>query len=170
MSVAVYPGSFDPVHYGHLDIASRAAALFDRVVIGVYDRPSKDLFFSLDERVSLMRLAVASFSNVVVVPYSGLTVSFARKHGARVIIRGLRVPHDFEYEYQMALTNRKLDPAIDTLCLMTGLEYAFLSSTIVKDIARAGGNISCMVPRHVAEALRERLQGHGEPMVEGGGS
>jgi pantetheine-phosphate adenylyltransferase len=157
MPVAVYPGSFDPVHFGHLDIAARATVLFDRLVVGVYDRPSKDLLFTLDERVDLMRLALAGLSNVIVVPYTGLTVSFARKHEAQVIIRGLRVPHDFEYEYQMALTNRKLDPAVDTLCLMTSLDYAFLSSTIVKDIARAGGNVSCMVPGHVADALRQRL-------------
>lgn len=157
MSLAIYPGTFDPIHYGHLDIAIRAANLFDKLIIGVYDRPSKTPLFSPEERVGLVRQAVADISNITVEQYSGLTVGFAQKHKSRVIVRGLRVTYDFEYEYQMALTNRKLAPEVDTVCLMTSLEHAFLSSTIVKDVARSGGNISCMVPSHVAAALRQRL-------------
>ena len=162
MNVVIYPGTFDPVHFGHLDIAHRAAALFDRVIIGVYDRPAKDPLFTLDERVELVRQAVSDVESIVVEAYTGLTVDFARRHGSRVVVRGLRVTHDFEYEYQMALTNRKLDPDVDTICLMTSLEYAFLSSTIVKDVARAGGNVQCMVPGHVARALRDRFMGQSE--------
>ena len=158
MRVGVYPGTFDPVHLGHLDVAARAADLFDKLVIGVYDRPNKPTLFTLEERVELFRQAIADNDRVVVVPYSGLTVEFARRSGASVIIRGLRVTYDFEYEYQMALTNRKLDPKVDTICLMTSLQHAFISSTIVKDVARAGGNVGCMVPPHVAKAFDARLK------------
>ena len=157
MKVAIYPGTFDPIHYGHVDIARRAASLFDKLVVGVYDRPNKAVLFTLDERVGLFREAVSDVANVAVLPYSGLTVAFARAQGADVIVRGLRVTYDFEYEYQMALTNRKLAPSVDTVCLMTSLEYAFLSSTVVKDVAQAGGDIDCMVPGAVARALRDRF-------------
>lgn len=158
MMVGVYPGTFDPVHLGHLDVATRAADLLDRLVIGVYDRPNKTTLFGVSERVDLLREATAAMAKVSVVPFSGLTVAFARREGASVIIRGLRVTYDFEYEYQMALTNRKLDPRIDTICLMTSLQHAFISSTIVKDVARAGGDVGCMVPPHVARALYTRLK------------
>lgn len=158
MIVGVYPGTFDPVHLGHLDVAARAADLLDRVVIGVYDRPSKPTLFTLPERVELFREATAGMEKVSVVPYTGLTVEFARRSGALVIIRGLRVTYDFEYEYQMALTNRKLDPKVDTICLMTSLQHAFISSTIVRDVAGAGGDVGCMVPPHVARALDARLR------------
>lgn len=156
--IGVYPGTFDPVHFGHLDVAARAADLLDKLVIGVYDRPSKATLFTLEERVDLFRQSIAGMEKVIVVPYSGLTVEFARRSGASVIIRGLRVTYDFEYEYQMALTNRKLDPKVDTICLMTSLQHAFISSTIVKDVARAGGNVGCMVPPQVAKALAARLK------------
>lgn len=157
MTVAIYPGTFDPVHYGHLDIAQRAASLFDKVVIGVYDRPNKAPLFTLEERLNMFRQAVPSAGRISVQSYSGLTVAFANRNGARVIIRGLRATFDFEYEYQMALTNRKLSPDVDTVCLVTSLDHAFISSTIVKDIARAGGSVDCMVPAHVSRALGERL-------------
>jgi pantetheine-phosphate adenylyltransferase len=157
MTTGIYPGTFDPAHLGHLDVAIRARQLLDRLVIGVYDRPNKATLFSLTERVALFREAVDGIDGIAVEPYSGLTVAFARRMGAKVIIRGLRVTYDFEYEYQMALTNRKLDPALDTICLMTSLQHAFISSTIVRDVATAGGNVSCMVPAHVAKALDARL-------------
>jgi pantetheine-phosphate adenylyltransferase len=166
VNIAIYPGTFDPVHHGHLDIALRAATLFDRLVIGVYDRPNKSPYFTLPERLEMFRQAVSGVANVSVEPYSGLTVGFARGVGARYIIRGLRATFDFEYEYQMALTNRKLEPEVDTVCLMTSLEHAFISSTIVKDVARAGGNIRCLVPAHVARALAERLRAESGPTSE----
>lgn len=157
MIVAIYPGTFDPVHYGHIDIALRAARLFDRLVVGIYDRPQKSLLFSTEERAALAREALAGVPNIVVEPYSGLTVGFARQQGARVLVRGLRVISDFEVEYQMAHTSRRLDPEIDMVCLMTSLEYAFVSSTIVKDIASAGGDVLQFVPPNVDAALKERL-------------
>jgi len=154
MNIAVYPGTFDPVHLGHVDIAGRAADLFDRLVIAVYDRPMKGLLFSAPKRVEMMAKALAHLPNVTVCSYSGLTVNLARSVGARVIVRGMRVIKDFELEYQMALTNRQLAPDIDTICLMTSLAYAFLSSTIVREIAILGGSVEEMVPPHVSEELR----------------
>lgn len=161
MTVAIYPGTFDPVHFGHIDVARRAADLFDEVVVGVYDHPNKHLLFDVEERVALARQALADDDRITVASYSGLTVQFARRHGAKVIVRGLRAISDFEMEYQMALTNRKLAPELDMVCLMTSQEYAFISSTIVKDIAKAGGEVTEFVPEHVQEALRVRFR-HGE--------
>ena len=157
MTVAIYPGTFDPVHYGHIDIAKRAAGIFDKLVVAVYDRPQKNLLFSVAERLVMLRDALCGVPNIEVQSYGGLTVSYARQQGARVIVRGLRVITDFELEYQMALATRKLDEEIDIVCLMTGLEYAFISSSIVKEIALAGGPVTQFVPAHVAEALRARL-------------
>jgi len=155
---AVYPGSFDPIHFGHIDVARRAAKAFDRLVVGAYANPRKRLMFSVDERVALAQEALADVDNIVVEGYDGLTVDFARRHGANIIVRGLRVISDFELEYQMAMTTRKLDPDMDMICLMTGLEYAFISSSIVKEIAMAGGCIAQMVPDFVAARMRERLE------------
>lgn len=156
MTIAVYPGTFDPIHYGHMDIAQRAAELFDKLIVGVYDRPQKNVMFTTEERVQMAREALADVANVEVLSYSGLTVDFARRQGAHVLVRGLRVISDFEVEYQMALTTRKLAPELDMVCLMTSLEYAFVSSTIVKDIAMAGGSVLQFVPPHVEAALKVR--------------
>lgn len=155
---AVYPGSFDPIHYGHIDVARRAAKAFDRLIVGAYANPLKRLMFPVEERVALARQAFADVDNIVVEGYDGLTVEFARRHGARIIVRGLRVISDFELEYQMAMTTRKLDPEMDMVCLMTGLEYAFISSSIVKEIAQANGPIDQMVPDFVAERVRAYLK------------
>ncbi len=164
---AIYPGTFDPIHYGHIDIAIRAAHIFDELVIGVYDRPSKSLLFSTEERVWLVRQALADLPNVRAASYSGLTVEFARQVGAQVIVRGLRVTFDFELEYQMALTNRELAPEIEFVCLITRQENAFLSSSILKEIALLGGDVSAMAPPHVVAALEakrhEREKNH-EPV------
>ena len=157
MTIAIYPGTFDPIHNGHIDIARRGAKIFDELIVGVYDRPQKSLLFSVGERVTMAREAVKDIPNVRVESYGTLTVDFAKRQGARVIVRGLRVISDFELEYQMALTNRRLAPALDMVCLMTSLEYAFVSSSIVKEIAQAGGPISQFVPGHVAAALRRKF-------------
>lgn len=157
MTAAIYPGTFDPVHYGHIDIARRAAELFDKLIVAVYDRPQKNLMFSTQERVDMLALALADTPNIQVASYSGMTADYAREQGAHVIVRGLRVVSDFEREYQMALMTRRLAPNVDMVCLMTSLEYAFLSSTIVKEIALAGGSVIQFVPPHVERALHEFL-------------
>lgn len=162
MTIAVYPGSFDPIHYGHIDIAVRAARLFDKLIWAVYDRPLKNLMFNTEERVALMREAVKDVPNIEVMPYHGLTVEFAHKMGAKVMVRGLRVTYDFEVEYQTALTNRQLAEDIDTVCLMTSLRYAFVSSSILKEVAFAGGKVTHMVPPFVEQALLTRLTQLGE--------
>jgi len=154
--VAVYPGTFDPIHLGHVDIASRACNIFDELVVAVYDRPAKRLLFTVEERVALARQALAGLSNLRVVPYGGLTVEFAQQTGAQAIVRGLRVISDFELEYQMALINRQLGPGVESVCLMTRQAHAFLSSSIVKEIALLGGDVSGMVPPHVVTALAEK--------------
>ncbi len=156
MITALYPGSFDPVTHGHLDIATRASKIFDRLVIGVYSRPQKELLFTIEERVKLMEEAVAHLPNVEVRAYSGLTVEFAREVGARVIIRGLRMSADFELEFDMALMNKKLADEVETLCLMTAAQYQFLSSSLLKEVAQLGGYLEEFVPRHVARALRKK--------------
>ena len=157
MTTAIYPGTFDPITNGHVDIATRATSLFDDLIVAVYDRPLKDLLFSTSERVAMIQEALKELPSVTVKAYSGLTVNFARSMGARVIVRGLRVLSDFELEFQMALTNRKLAPEIDTICLITRQEYAFLSSSIAKEIAMVGGCVDQMVPSHVDAALKERF-------------
>jgi pantetheine-phosphate adenylyltransferase len=157
MTIAVYPGTFDPITNGHLDIVKRAARLFDSIVMGVYEKSNKHLIFTTEERVELARRAVANIPNVEVKSFSGLTVDFARGEGARVMIRGLRMNADFEKEFEMALMNRKLAPDLDLLCLMASQEYQFLSSSLLKEVARLNGNISDLVPKHVAEALRKKV-------------
>ena len=164
MVVALYPGSFDPVTVGHLDIAARASALFDKVVVSVYDTPSKNLLFTTSERVELFESSCAHLPNVEVVKYSGLTVRYAREIGARVIVRGLRSGFDFEYEFEMAFMNRKLEPEVDLVCFMTSQDYMFVSASLLKEVAKLGGDIREMVPPKVAEALYEKF---GNPVVEG---
>jgi len=159
MTIALYPGTFDPVHYGHIDIAKRTATIFDQVFVGVYDRPLKNLLFDTSERLRMVQEALSDVPNIVIASYTGLTVDFARKINAKVIVRGLRVAYDFEVEYQMAMTNKKLAPTVETMCLMTGIAHAFLSSSIVKEIAVAGGCVDQMVPPFVREALQAKVGG-----------
>jgi pantetheine-phosphate adenylyltransferase len=158
LTIAIYPGSFDPITNGHLDIANRAAALFDELIIGVYDRPSKHLMFNTAERVDLARKAVAHLPNVRVAAYNELTVDFARKMKAKVMVRGLRMSSDFEREFEMALMNKQLDREIELVCLMTSLEYQFLSSSLLKEACELGGDITSLVPKHVAIALKKKFQ------------
>ena len=159
MTVALYPGSFDPATKGHIDVAERAAALFDHLIVAVYDIPSKSLLFTTGERVALVREALSRLTNVSVQAYTGLTVDFARKMGARLIVRGLRVSSDFEREFEMALMNQKLAPDIDSVFFMTTLEYEFISSSIIKEVCELGGCIDDLVPDAVATALREKFFG-----------
>jgi len=156
VTIALYPGSFDPITNGHLDIAARAAKLFQKVVVGIYDSPSKDLLFTTEERVDLARQSLADYPNIEVEPFSGLTVSFAEKVGAQAIVRGLRIGADFEYEREMALMNKNLSPDIDLVCLMASLQYQFLSSGRLKEVASLGGYINDLVPKPVAEALKKK--------------
>ena len=156
---AVFPGSFDPITNAHLDVARRAAELFDRLVIGVLNNPRKEPLFSVDERVELIRACVADLGeHVTIDSFDGLTVEFARRQGAGFIVRGLRAVSDFEAELQMALTNRKLAPEVDTTFLMTALEFGYVSSTLAKEVARFGGDVGAMVPDLVADALERRLR------------
>jgi pantetheine-phosphate adenylyltransferase len=154
---AVFPGTFDPIHHGHIDIARRAAKLFDEVILAVYDRPLKSLIFSPEERISLAMQAVQSDPKISVTGYSGLTVEFCRKVNAQVIVRGLRVFSDFEYEFRMALANHRLAPEVEVVSLITDEEHTFLSSSTVREIASLGGDISSMVPPYVHTALKKRL-------------
>ena len=157
MTIAFYPGAFDPITNGHLDIAERAAKLFEKLIIGVYDTPSKDLMFTTEERVDLVRQAIVGSPNIEVKPYTGLTVDFARKVGAQTIVRGLRVGADFEREFDMALMNKKLAPDCELLCLMANQKYQFLSSSLLKEVASLGGCISDLVPKHVEIALGKKV-------------
>ncbi|MFC1915808.1 pantetheine-phosphate adenylyltransferase [Chloroflexota bacterium] len=159
MTIAVYPGTFDPITNGHLDIVTRAVKLFDKIILGVYERSNKHLVFTTEERVDLARRAVANLPNVEVKSFHGLTVDFTKQEKAQVMIRGLRMNADFEKEFEMALMNRKLSPELDLLCLMASQEYQFLSSSLLKEVAHLGGNISDLVPKHVAEALRKKVHG-----------
>ena len=158
MVTALYPGTFDPVTMGHLDVAQRAARLFDNLIVAVYDTPSKSLLFNTEERVGLMREAVADLPNVTVSPFNGLVVNTARDAGAAAIIRGLRSGPDFEYESQMFFMNRRLEPEVDMVSLMSDQEHMFISSSLLKEVAQLGGDISGMVPDHVARALAEKYQ------------
>jgi len=154
---AFYPGSFDPAHNGHVDVANRASKLFDEVVIGVYEAPPKTLMFDTDERVKLFSDALFGIDNVEVVPFTGLAPDVAREVGAKVILRGLRAGFDFEQEFEMALMWRNLSPDIDVICMMSALEHQFIYSSRIKEVARLGASIDNLVPAHIAKALKERL-------------
>jgi len=155
----VFPGTFDPIHYGHIDIARRAARLFDELVVAVYDRPLKNLLFSPEERLEYVRISFANESKIRVTGYSGLTVDYCRQIDAQVIVRGLRVFSDFEHEFKMALANNRLAPQVDVVALITAEEHTFLSSTTVREIAALGGDVTSMVPAHVKEALTRKFDG-----------
>ena len=157
MTIAVYPGSFDPITNGHLDVAIRAAKLFERLIIGVYDSPDKHLLFTTEERVELVRQAIVNLPNVEVKSFTGLTVDFARKVKAQALVRGLRMGADFEREFDLAMMNKKLCPDCELVCLMANQEYQFLSSSLLKEAASLGGNINSFVPKHVAKALRRKV-------------
>jgi pantetheine-phosphate adenylyltransferase len=162
MRKALYPGTFDPIHLGHVDIARRATKLFDEVIVGVYDHPGKKLLFSPEERVELARKALDGSTGVTVLPYSGLTVDFARENGATTVVRGLRVFSDFELEFRMAHANHRLAPDIEVVCLITSEKHTHLSSSTVREIASLGGDVSSMVPPEVVKALIARFQELGE--------
>lgn len=157
-SLVVYPGSFDPLTNGHLDIARRAARLFDTLVIAVYALPAKNLLFSVDERVTLWQevLEAERMINVRVEKYTGLTVDFVRSVSGLAIIKGLRSPNDFDAEFQQGLMNRKLVPEVETICLFTNLEQLFVSSSLIKEVARLGGDVTDMLPPIVVQALQRK--------------
>lgn len=157
MVVAIYPGTFDPVTLGHVDIAKRGAALFEKLLVAVYATPSKDLLFTTEERVNLFQDAIGDLANVEVRQFEGLVVRFARDVGAAVIVRGLRSGADFDYEYDMAFMNRRLEPGVDMVSFMTSQEYMFVSSSLLKEVARLGGDVNGMVPPHVVRAVQGKF-------------
>jgi len=154
---AVFPGTFDPIHFGHIDIAQRASRLFDEVIIAVYDQPLKKLLFPPKTRISLAK-QVLTTENIKVVGYSGLTVDFCHKIDAQVIVRGLRVFSDFEYEFRMALANHSLSPDIEVVALITNKDHSFISGSTVREIAALNGDVSSMVPAVVVKALEDRFE------------
>lgn len=156
-NIAVYPGTFDPVTYGHLDVIKRASKLFSKVFVGVAKSAEKGTLFSLAERVSMMKAAVAGLGNVKVEEFDGLVVDYALRRKARVMVRGIRMISDFEYEFQMALTNRKLNVNVETLFLMPSEDYSYLSSKLIKEVARLGADVSDFVPKNVNKKLKEKL-------------
>lgn len=159
MKIAVYPGSFDPITYGHLDVIERAAGIFDKVLVAICVNPGKQPLFSMEERLEMIQHECAKLTNVDVVYFRGLLSDFVRQKSAHVIIRGLRAISDFENEYQMALMNRKLNKSTETIFLVAKPQYSYLSSSIVKEIASLGGDVTAFVPEHIALKLEEKLLG-----------
>lgn len=156
--IAVYPGTFDPITFGHLDLIERASKLFEKVIIGVSTNPEKIPLFSLEERKKLVKDSAKKFKNIEVASFEGLLVNFAKKKKAGIIIRGLRELSDFETEFQRATINRKLSPHIETVFIMTSAKFFYLNSSIVKEIASMNGKISCFVPKQVEKALKEKVR------------
>lgn len=155
--IAVYPGTFDPITNGHLDIIERGLKLFDGLVVAIAESPVKEPLFTVEERIKMVKDAVKKYKNVKVESFDCLLIDYMRKKKAGIILRGLRVISDFEYEFQMALTNRKLAPDIETVFMMTAEGYAYLSSRFIKEIARLGGRFDCFVPPNVAKMLKEKF-------------
>ena len=155
---AIYPGSFDPVTYGHIDIIERAASIYDELIIGVLQNKAKLPLFSVEERVKMLCEVTTHIKNVKVVPFEGLLIEFAKQMDAKVIVRGLRAITDFEYELQMAQTNRKLNPDVETLFLTTSLDYSYLSSTTVREVASFGGDITQFVPEYVVKEVTKKIK------------
>ncbi|MDA1035310.1 MAG: pantetheine-phosphate adenylyltransferase [Chloroflexi bacterium] len=157
MTIAIYPGRFDPVTAGHIDIVTRASLLFERVVISVFDAPESQTLFTTKERMELFGDAVKNLKNVSVKSFSGLVVDWAREAGAEAIVRGIRMNADFEYEFEMALMNRRLAPDIDVVCLMTDIKYQFVRASLIKEVSRLGGDIEGLAPPNVIAALHQRF-------------
>ncbi|HHW69791.1 MAG TPA: pantetheine-phosphate adenylyltransferase [Clostridiales bacterium] len=158
MNIAIYPGSFDPVTNGHLDVIKRSSKIFDKVIVAVARNPNKTPTFSIDERVDFLERVVKSMPNVEVDHFEGLLVDYAREKKCSVIIKGLRAISDFEYEFQMALMNRKLDPSIETLFMMTSYKYSFLSSSMMKEIGKLGGCIKELIPEEILYDVQAKLR------------
>ena len=155
----IYPGSFDPVTYGHLDIIDRCAKKFDKVIVAILNNSSKKYFFSVEERMEMLKKTLEKYDNVEVDYFSGLLIEYAKKRNCSLIVRGLRAVSDYEYELQMAHVNNKLEENIETIFMVSRQEYSYLSSSIVKEVAMFGGDISCFVPKIVEKALKEKING-----------
>ncbi len=153
---AIYPGSFDPMTNGHLDLIARGAKLFDRLIVGVLRNPSKNPLFSVEERVEMLREGTGAYANVEVATFEGLLVDFARQRGARAVLRGIRAISDYEYELQMAMMNRRLNPEVETIFLMPDAQYSYVSSRLVKEAARLGGSVAGLVPELVIRRLKDK--------------
>ena len=156
MTIAIYPGRFDPITNGHIDVTRRAAKLFSRLIFAVYKTPGKPTLFNLEERLEMARRALADLPNVEVQSFDGLAVDFARQVKAQAMVRGLRVSADFEREFDMAMMNKKLQPDLELVCFMASPDYQFLRSSLLKEVARLGGNIKNLVPEYVAQALKKK--------------
>jgi pantetheine-phosphate adenylyltransferase len=154
MAKAIYPGSFDPVHNGHLDIANRASDLFEKVIIAVYDSPPKNVLFSTEKRVNMIRGCISNLPNVEVTSFSNLATDFAKQMGAKFIVRGLRAGYDFEYESEMSLMWRNLNPEIDIVCMMSSLQYQFVYSSRIKEVVKLGGKVDSLVPERISTELK----------------
>ena len=154
---AVYPGTFDPITNGHIDILTRGGRMFDRIIVAILRNPDKDPLFPLEERAEILKAVASRWSNVEVESFDGLLVDYARKRGAQVIVRGLRALSDFEYEFQMTLMNQRLEPGIQTVFMMPSEAYSYVSSRLVKEVARLGGDVTGLVPAEVVARLKKRF-------------